>query len=599
MHLSLPISVLALLGHAAAQYNAPCYETSAYEVVSGDSLSAIAAAHGITTSQIEYVNDNITNYNLIYPGQYVIIPNTNCVVETTPLPASCVGTETYTVQSGDTLYDIAMANGITVNQLEASNPQITNPDLIYPQELIAISPSTCAPASSSKVRRGGKCVGVSTYKVKSGDYLYAIAQAHGVTLDQLEAANPQIKDFNVIHPGDIINIPSPSCVPPPPASTTTTTSSTPVSTPGYCTGVSTYTVKSGDTLSAIAKAEGVSLAQLEAANTQIKNPNVIYPGESVNVPLPNCIVPPSSTTTTTTSTPTTSPGPCTGISTYKVVKGDTLYGIASDNGLTLAQIEAANPQIPNFNIIYPDEIINIPATNCIVPPSSTTTTTSSTATGTCHPTAASTYKVKSGDTLYDIAIAHGFTLDSVEAVNPQIPNFNEIYPGEVINLPSCNLPASTSTTTSAGPTATCASSHKKSYKVKSGDTLTSIANAEGITLQALEDANPQIPNFNVIYPDEKIHIPICHVSATTLSTSFTAQATPSHKKDCVESGPTEYTVKSGDTLSSIAKGYGVSTHAFEKANPQLKDYNVITPGELLHVPRCGFKFVLGNEARDC
>ena len=45
-----------------------------------------------------------------------------------------------------------------------------------------------------------------------------------------------------------------------------------------------YTVKKGDTLWGIAKRYGVSLTALIAANPQIKNPNLIYPGNRVNMP---------------------------------------------------------------------------------------------------------------------------------------------------------------------------------------------------------------------------------------------------------------------------------------------------------------------------
>lgn len=47
---------------------------------------------------------------------------------------------------------------------------------------------------------------------------------------------------------------------------------------------STHTVQPGDTLSGIAAQSGVSLINLEAANPQIKNPNLIYAGQQVTVP---------------------------------------------------------------------------------------------------------------------------------------------------------------------------------------------------------------------------------------------------------------------------------------------------------------------------
>lgn len=46
----------------------------------------------------------------------------------------------------------------------------------------------------------------------------------------------------------------------------------------------TYIVKKGDTLWGIAKRYGVTLSALIAANPQIKNPNLIYPGNEVRIP---------------------------------------------------------------------------------------------------------------------------------------------------------------------------------------------------------------------------------------------------------------------------------------------------------------------------
>lgn len=49
----------------------------------------------------------------------------------------------------------------------------------------------------------------------------------------------------------------------------------------------TYTVVKGDTLWLIAKKFGVTLEELIKANPQIKDPNKIYPGNKVNIPLPS------------------------------------------------------------------------------------------------------------------------------------------------------------------------------------------------------------------------------------------------------------------------------------------------------------------------
>ena len=49
-------------------------------------------------------------------------------------------------------------------------------------------------------------------------------------------------------------------------------------------GARTHTVRRGDTLWAVAKQYGVELTALIRANPQIKNPNLIYPGEAVKVP---------------------------------------------------------------------------------------------------------------------------------------------------------------------------------------------------------------------------------------------------------------------------------------------------------------------------
>jgi nucleoid-associated protein YgaU len=75
------------------------------------------------------VNPRISNPNLIYPGQVVNIPK-------------IVPMSTYVVRRGDTLENIInnynrehvelYGSSITINEVLAFNPRITNPNLIYP-----------------------------------------------------------------------------------------------------------------------------------------------------------------------------------------------------------------------------------------------------------------------------------------------------------------------------------------------------------------------------------------------------------------------------------------------------------------------------------
>ena len=112
-----------------------------------------------------------------------------------------------------------------------------------------------------------------------------------------------------------------------------------------------------------------------------------------------------------------------------------------------------------------------------------------------------------------------------------------------------------------------------SYKVRSGDTMSAIASRYHVSLAALEHANPQVKNPNQIYVGESLNIP---------GDSFTPAPAP--KKTSTSSSGGSYTVRSGDTMSTIASRHGVSLSALEHANPQVKNPNMIYVGEKLTLP---------------
>ncbi|WP_304976403.1 LysM peptidoglycan-binding domain-containing protein, partial [uncultured Ligilactobacillus sp.] len=92
----------------------------------------------------------------------------------------------------------------------------------------------------------------------------------------------------------------------------------------------TYTVRSGDSLSAIAARFGTSVSALQSANN-IRNANLIYPGQVLKVG-----------------------GQATIMSVYTVRSGDNLSTIASRLGTTVSHLQSVNG-IRNANIIYPGQ----------------------------------------------------------------------------------------------------------------------------------------------------------------------------------------------------------------------------------------------------
>lgn len=113
----------------------------------------------------------------------------------------------YSVKAGDNLWTIAKNYGTTVGDIVRDNPEITDPNLIYPGQLLQIpgGVATLEPTAPAPVVPP---VDPNIYIVRPGDSLSKIAQVHYVTLSSLEAANPQIKDPNLIYPGQPITIPS-------------------------------------------------------------------------------------------------------------------------------------------------------------------------------------------------------------------------------------------------------------------------------------------------------------------------------------------------------------------------------------------------------
>ena len=183
----------------------------------------------------------------------------------------------------------------------------------------------------------------------------------------------------------------------------------PASAPG------TYTVQWGDTLYSIAAKEGVTVAAITAANPGI-NPNMIVPGQILNIPASGTQPQPPPVSTV----PSMVPSACT--PTYTVQRGDWIYAIGRRFGVSVPAILAANPGI-NPNILYPGQVLNIPCGGTgQIPPN-----------GQPAPSG-NTYVVRRGDSLFAIAVRYGTTVYALQISN-HLPNPNFIYQGQVLIIP--------------------------------------------------------------------------------------------------------------------------------------------------------------------
>ena len=160
-----------------------------------------------------------------------------------------------------------------------------------------------------------------------------------------------------------------------------------------------YTVKRGDTLSAIASQYGTTVQEIAQIN-RIQNVNLIYPGQVLRI--------------TTNSSNHGSETNSTGKTYYTIKRGDTLWGISRRYGVSIQNIVSWN-NIQNPNLIYPGQRLILYGNY------------SSSNSGNIY------YTVQRGDTLWRIARRYRTCPKRIARING-IRNANLIYPGQVLKI---------------------------------------------------------------------------------------------------------------------------------------------------------------------
>lgn len=152
-----------------------------------------------------------------------------------------LGSNYYTVKSGDSLWSISRKFGVTVNELKKVNNLSSN--------LLSIGQNLIIPGKNNNTSS-------NEYVVKKGDTLYGIANKYNVSVDNLKSYNNLSTDSLSI--GQIIKIPDNKV------------------------NSNEYVVKSGDSLYSISRKYGVSVDELMSVNN-LKS-TVLSVGQVLKIP---------------------------------------------------------------------------------------------------------------------------------------------------------------------------------------------------------------------------------------------------------------------------------------------------------------------------
>ena len=279
-------------------------QNKTHTVVKGENVYRISLKYGVSMKSIFDANPG--SETSILTGQVLSIPSSSATASST---TSQVINGTYVVQRGETKYRLSKRFGVSIEDLEALNPQIIGG--LQAGHVIKI-PEGGKPA----IEQPAVADGPNTHKIKSGETIWSISQFYGIKVQPLLEANPGI-DINDLQIGQNLRIPSNSEITP--------------------SSDTTYTVLAGDTVFGISQRFKVSIADLETLNPEIRNG--LNEGQTIRL----TGTPSAVETTNTQQVENSALVSDDGYVNYVIQPKETLYGLAGRAGMTISEFVDLNP----------------------------------------------------------------------------------------------------------------------------------------------------------------------------------------------------------------------------------------------------------------
>ena len=285
--------------------------TENYQVKRGETLYSIASQSKLSVSELAALNGFAANSGLR-------------IGQTIKIPAGSQVPETYTVQSGDTLTGIAAKYNLSMDQVASLNAISRNAGLRVGQRL-KLTGEAAEPVRESVAETVSKHMKSDSHVVKSGETLSSIARQYHLQVKYLADLNGLNANGNV-RIGQRLKIVGD--VPTDKKAEDVKVAAKPVSS----RATESYTVKSGESLNAIASRLGITVTELAELNNLSPRAGLRV---SQTIQIPKLVTD------------------------YKVKRGDTLIGLASRYGMNSNQLAEMNDLKPNTQLRIGD-VIKVP-----------------------------------------------------------------------------------------------------------------------------------------------------------------------------------------------------------------------------------------------